>query len=73
MKKIIEFLVNRSLFGNVTTVGLLIAGIITMLSMRREAFPMATKDSRLVMTYRGGSLRFWQSCWEGNDETEKKS
>lgn len=56
MKNAINFFVNRSLFGNLVTVGVLLAGIITLFSMRREAFPNIDFDIVVVTSiYPGAS------------------
>lgn len=48
MKKFIESLVQRSIFGNLLTVGILLAGILVLLTMRREAFPRIDFDIVVV-------------------------
>jgi len=39
MKKLIEYLAKRSAFVNLLTVGVIVAGLIAALNMKREAFP----------------------------------
>ena len=56
MKPIIRFSVKNSLFVNLVSVIILIAGAITILSMRREAFPNVNYDVVMVQTrYFGAS------------------
>ena len=56
MKKLIEYLVKRSLLGNLLTVAIIIAGIIALATMKREAFPNVDFDIIVItVPYPGAS------------------
>ena len=56
MTKIIEFLIRRSILGNILTIGVMVAGIVTMSNMTREAFPNINFDIIVISTvYPGAS------------------
>ncbi len=56
MKKIIEFLVHRSLLGNILTVGIIFLGLIALSNMRREVFPSISLDIlNITVIYPGAS------------------
>ncbi|RME90637.1 MAG: efflux RND transporter permease subunit, partial [Candidatus Hydrogenedentota bacterium] len=56
MKKIVDYLIHNSTLGNLITVSVIIAGIVTLGSMRREAFPNIDFDIVVVtVAYPGAS------------------
>lgn len=56
MKGFINYLVRQSIFGNLVTVGIVLAGIFSITSMKREAFPNVDFDVVVVTTiYPGAS------------------
>jgi len=55
VKSIVRFSVNNSLFVNLISVVIMIAGVICMFSLRREAFPNVNYDMVLVQTSYFGS------------------
>ncbi len=56
MMKIIEFLIQRSILGNILTVGVVVAGFFVLSNMKREAFPNINFDIVVITTiYPGAS------------------
>lgn len=54
--KVIEFSVKHSLFVNLLSVFLIVAGLVSMFQLRREAFPDVSYDLATIQTaYRGAS------------------
>lgn len=55
MKKLVQYFIDRSLLVNIVSIGLLIAGILYILSANREAFPHVEYDFVLVTTVYPGA------------------
>ena len=56
MKKLISFLVQRSILGNLFTIGVVVAGFIVLSNMKREAFPNINFNIIIIATtYPGAS------------------
>ena len=56
MKKLVKFLIQRSILGNILTVAVVVLGIVVMSGMKREAFPNINFDIVVItVIYPGAS------------------